>query len=60
MIPIYFGWKIALNISKFRNPFGELEQQKDFTRKIWLFSTYFWKIIRNKPYFYKLDPKSHV
>ncbi|MFN4145738.1 MAG: glycosyltransferase family 2 protein [Runella sp.] len=55
MIPIYFGWKIALNISRLRNPFGELEQQKDYTRKVWLFSTYFWRIIRNKPYFYKLD-----
>lgn len=60
MIPIYFGWKITLNLSKFKNPFGELAQQKDFTRKVWLFSTYFWKIIRNKPYFYKLDPKSYV
>lgn len=60
MIPVYFGWKIALNASKFKNPFGELEQQKDFARKVWLFSAYFWKIIRNKPYFYKLDPKSHV
>jgi hypothetical protein len=60
MIPIYFGWKMVLSLSKFKNPFGELEQQKDFTRKVWLFSTYFWRIVQNKPYFYKLDPKRHV
>ena len=54
MIPIYFGWKIAVNLKNSQNPFSQLDQQKDYYLKINLFSKYFWKIVLNRPYFYKL------
>ena len=54
MIPIYFGWKITVNLKNGQNPFSQLNQQKDYYRKINLFGRYFWKIVLNRPYFYKL------
>ncbi len=54
MIPVYFGWKMVVNIKDGKNPLSELDQQRDYYRKIKLFTQYFWKIVRNKPYFYKL------
>ena len=54
MIPIYFGWKIAVNLRNGQKPFSQLDQQKDYYRKINLFGKYFWKIVFNRPYFYKL------
>lgn len=54
MIPVYFGWKIIVNLKNGQNPFSQLEQQKDYTRKTNLFGKYFWKIVLNRPYFYKL------
>ena len=54
MVPIYFGWKIAVNIKNGQNPLSKLENQKDYYHKINLFAKYFWKIVLKRPYFYKL------
>jgi GT2 family glycosyltransferase len=54
MMVFYFGWKITINIKNGKSPFSALDHQKDYTRKLGIFSKYFWKIVFNKPYFYKL------
>ncbi len=55
MLVFYFVWKIIVNIKNGKSPFAELHHQKDFARKLRLFTSYFWKIVWNKPYFYKLN-----
>ncbi len=47
-------FKIALNLSKFRNPFTDFENQIKFAQTIGLFSRYFWRILFKIPTFYKL------
>ena len=53
-VPAFFLMKLVSNILKFKNPFGELENQKRFARMISLFSSYFWRILFKIPTFYKI------
>ena len=53
-VPVFFLMKIVSNALKFKNPFGELYNQKRFARTIGLFSGYFWRILLKRPTFYKI------
>jgi GT2 family glycosyltransferase len=54
MLVFYFVWKMIVNIKNGKSPFSELDHQRDYARKLGTFASYFWKIVWNKPYFYKL------
>ncbi|MGA0556458.1 glycosyltransferase family 2 protein [Larkinella sp. VNQ87] len=54
LIPIVFGWKIGVNLLKFRNPFAELDNQREFARQVGIFLRFFWKTLRNQKDFYKV------
>ncbi len=54
MLVFYFVWKITVNIKNGKSPFSELDHQKDYAQKLRIFVKHFWKIVWNKPYFYKL------
>ena len=54
LVPIFYAFKIIVNIIKFRPPFSNLENQKRFKDTISLFSQYFWRILLRKPTFYKI------
>lgn len=54
MTPVYFGWKMAVNLKNARSPFFQLENQVDFARKVALLTGYFTKILFNQNHFYKL------
>lgn len=54
LIPVIFGWKIAVNILNFRNPFSELNNQREFARQVGIFLRFFWKTLFNQTSFYKV------
>jgi GT2 family glycosyltransferase len=54
MVPVIFIWKMIINIRKGKGPFSELQNQKEFTRKIGSFLRFFWPTLLKKPGFYKL------
>jgi GT2 family glycosyltransferase len=54
MLVFYFAWKMIVNIKNGKNPLTELYHQRDYARKLRIFANYFWKIVLNKTYFYKL------
>jgi GT2 family glycosyltransferase len=53
-VPAFYLMKIISNLLKFKNPFGDLYNQKRFASTIAIFSQYFWRILLKKPTFYKL------
>ena len=53
-VPVFYLMKIASNAAKFKNPFGDLHNQKRFANTIGTFSRFFWRILLQKPTFYKL------
>jgi GT2 family glycosyltransferase len=55
MVPVYYLWKIAVNIKDKKRPVSELDNQRDYAKKVKILSKYFWKITRQTPHFYKLD-----
>ena len=60
LIPFFWTWKIFVNLSHFRSPFTELSNQKIFTRKTFVLLKYFWRTIRNNPYFYQIKPSENI
>ncbi|GAB3257997.1 glycosyltransferase family 2 protein [Larkinella harenae] len=54
MVPVVFGWKIGVNLLKFRSPFFELENQRAFAKQVGVFLRFFWKTLFNRPGFYKI------
>jgi GT2 family glycosyltransferase len=57
MVPIYYFWKMTVNIKNKKSPMAELDNQRDYAKKIEILSKYFWKITRQTPHFYKLNDK---
>ena len=55
LVPVIFGWRMAVSLLQFQSPFNNLSNQKAYTRKIMVFMRYFWPIVWNKPHFYKLN-----
>jgi GT2 family glycosyltransferase len=53
-VPTFYLMKMAANLLKLKNPFGDLYNQKRFASMIGIFSQYFWRILLRKPTFYKL------
>jgi len=54
MIPVVFGWKIAVNLLKMKSPFSELHNQRQFAHQVKIFLRFFWRTLLNKPGFYKI------
>ncbi|MFC5408783.1 glycosyltransferase family 2 protein [Larkinella bovis] len=54
LIPVIFGWKIGINLIRFRNPFTELENQRAFAQQVGIFLRFFWKTLFNQTGFYKV------
>ncbi|MFN3850046.1 MAG: glycosyltransferase family 2 protein [Spirosomataceae bacterium] len=51
---VFCTLKVILNLSKFKSPFANFDNQTRFAKLIGLFSKYFWKILFKVPTFYKI------
>jgi GT2 family glycosyltransferase len=60
MVPVIFGWKIALNIKSGRNPFAELRTQRIYVRKTKVILKYFWQTLLLKNGSYKIKPQENI
>ncbi|QJW88603.1 glycosyltransferase family 2 protein [Spirosoma taeanense] len=54
MVPIVYGWKIAVNLRDRRPLFSDLANQRAFARQAGIFLRFFWKTLFNRPGFYKV------
>jgi len=54
MVPVIFGWKIAVNLRDGRPPLAQLQNQVEFAKKVGVFLRFFGKTLFNKTYFYKI------
>jgi GT2 family glycosyltransferase len=54
MVPVYFAWKMALNVKDLTNPFAQLENQVKYAQSVGVVSRFFGKILFKKKYFYKI------
>ncbi|RRB06529.1 glycosyltransferase family 2 protein [Larkinella rosea] len=54
LIPVIFGWKIAVNLLNVRNPFSQLDNQRAFARQVGIFLRFFWQTLFNQKGFYKV------
>lgn len=60
LAPMFFLWKIIVNLKNFRNPFFQLENQLIFARKTKVILKYFFKTIFKMKYFYKISPHENI
>ena len=56
----FYVWKIAVNISKLRNPFTELKSQKILALKTLVYLKFFWKTLFKRKGFYKIAEADNV
>ena len=54
MVPIVYAGKIAINLRNGHPLFGELKNQRAFTKQVTIFLQFFWKTLFNRPGFYKV------
>lgn len=54
MVPIVYGWKIAVNLRDGRKPMADLDNQRGFARMVRVFLRFFWPTLLNRPGFYKV------
>lgn len=54
MIPIFYSWKIVVNLSKFKPPFHQTENQKAFAQKTNVMLRFFWDTVFLRKQFYKI------
>ena len=54
MIPVVFGWKIAVNLRDRRSPWAELANQRAYTKQVGVFLRFFWRTLFNRTGFYKI------
>ena len=54
MVPVYFVWKMAINLKNAQNPFSQLENQVSFAKNVGIVTRFFGKILFQKNYFYKI------
>ncbi|CCH02520.1 glycosyl transferase family 2 [Fibrella aestuarina BUZ 2] len=54
LIPILYIWKISVNLKQRKPLFSELSNQTAFAKQVGVFSRFFWKILFNRPGFYKV------
>ncbi len=55
IIPVIFTWKITSNLMRRKSPFEELENQKAFTKKTFVWLSFFWDIVFLKSKLYKIN-----
>lgn len=60
LIPVFFGWKIALNLLRGRSPLAQLDNQTTFFRKVRALLRYFWPILLARPGFFKIAPAHNI
>ncbi len=56
----FYVWKIFVNISKLRNPFGELRSQKIVALKTLVYLKFFWKTVFKIKGFYKIATEDNI
>jgi GT2 family glycosyltransferase len=54
LLPALFGWKITTNLLHGRPPGFQLDNQRAFARQVRVFARFFWRILFNRPGFYKV------
>lgn len=54
MIPVFYTWKIALNLIKLKSPFHQTENQKAFAQKTRVMLRFFWDTVFLRKQFYKI------
>ncbi len=60
LIPLFFGWKIIVNLLKGRPLTSQLTNQVLFARKTRMLFHYFWPILLLKNHFFKIRPDENV
>ncbi|MFN8356510.1 MAG: glycosyltransferase family 2 protein [Spirosomataceae bacterium] len=55
MIPVFYCWKIILNLLKAKAPFQQLENQRAFAQKTKLMLHFFWDTVFLRARFYKVS-----
>lgn len=56
----FLFWKIAVNISKLKNPFSELKSQKIMLLKTGVYLKFFWKTLFKQKGFYKIAEADNI
>ena len=54
LLPVIFGWKIAVNLRNGRPPLAQLDNQRAFARQVGVFLRFFWPTVLKKKMFYKV------
>lgn len=60
MIPVIYGWKMALNLKQNGNPFSELRTQHIYVRKTSVLLKYFWRTLLLQKGLYKIKPSENI
>ena len=56
----FLFWKVAVNITKFRNPFSELKSQKIMLLKTGVYLKFFWKTLFKRKGFHKIAEADNI
>lgn len=60
MIPVIYGWRMAINFRESGNPFTTFHAQNIFTRKVKVLFSYFWKTINFSHHFFQIKPEENI
>jgi len=60
MIPVVFGWRMALNARETGNPFSRMSTQRIFLRKTGVLFKYFWRTLFLKKGLYRIKPTENI
>lgn len=60
LVPVFFGWKLTLNLLKGKPPMAEMRNQRLFARKTRALFRYFWPIVLRQNRFFKIKPEDNV
>jgi GT2 family glycosyltransferase len=60
LVPLFFAWKMALNLLKGKPLTAEMRNQRVFARKTRMLFRYFWPIVSRRERFFKIKPEENV
>ena len=60
LTPLFYGWKIFINVLRKGKPTDPLDTQHLFARKVIALLHYFWPVFFNRPGFYKIAPADNL
>lgn len=60
MIPVVYGWRLAMNLKETGRPWGKFTTQHIFRKKAMILTRYIWKTLNYRDHFFKIKPEENI